>query len=75
MIVAAPLLAESQIDEDAAIQIDAGAHPEIAAILEERNLEAFILRPDFYCFGAVGSGNRDGVADLLGSFRDQVAGQ
>ena len=75
VIVAAPLLAESQIDEDAAIQIDAGAHPEIAAILEERNLEAFILRPDFYCFGAVGSGNRDGVADLLGSFRDQVAGQ
>lgn len=75
LIAAAPHLAESQIDEDAAIKIDAGAHQEIAAILEEQQLEAFILRPDFYCFGSVRSGGRNDLADLLGNFRDQVAGR
>ena len=68
------MLDKTEIDETRAIVIAAESHPEVARILEDRQLDAFILRPDFYCFGMVGAADPDGGAALLDSFRDQVCG-
>ena len=41
-------LAQSLVDETLIMTVDASSHPEVDAILADRRLDAFILRPDFY---------------------------
>lgn len=72
-VIAGPrLLTPGRINRDAAITIAADEHQEIGAMLAERQLDALILRPDFYCFGAVASGNAGAVEPLIDSFCEQV---
>lgn len=68
-------LAQSPDDKTVIMTVDASSHPEVDAILADRRLDAFILRPDFYCFGAAVSDDPGGVAGLLDEFRTQVTGR
>ena len=68
-------LAQNPADETVIMTVDASSHPEVDAILADRRLDAFILRPDFYCFGAAVSDDPGGVAGLLDEFRTQVTGR
>ncbi|MGC6454675.1 MAG: bifunctional 3-(3-hydroxy-phenyl)propionate/3-hydroxycinnamic acid hydroxylase [Candidatus Puniceispirillaceae bacterium] len=64
--------AGNMMPEHGMIVIDASAHEELRAMLDERGLSALILRPDFYCFGAAGAGDGHGLESLIDSFRQQV---
>ena len=65
-------LSKIEIDERAAVAIDAGSHQDLGAMLEERQLDALVLRPDFYCFGTASSGEPEALAMLSDNFRDQI---
>jgi len=71
LIVGAGQQATNRPDSDVAITIAADDHPQLAAMLAERRLDALVLRPDFYCFGASSDGAH-GLDGLLDSFRQQV---
>ena len=54
--------------EDVALVIDPDQHPEVAGMLRALDLDAAVIRPDFYCFGALASsagGAMGGVLDAL----------
>lgn len=60
--------------EDVAIAIDPDDHPAIAAMLASLGIEAAVMRPDFYCFGAVSAGSGGSVAGLMDAVRRQSHG-
>jgi len=58
--------------QEVAIAIDPDDHPAIAEMLSSLGIEAAVIRPDFYCFGAVSAGSGGSVADLMHSVRSQT---
>ncbi len=58
--------------QEVAIAIDPDDHPAIAEMLSSLGIEAAVIRPDFYCFGAVSAGSGGSVAGLMDAVRRQT---
>lgn len=64
----------ASLPDDIAVVINAEDHPDVADMMTALGLEAAVIRPDFYCFGAVAAGADGGLEDLLSALRMQVLG-
>ena len=59
---------------DVAVVIDPDDHPAITEMLASLGIEAAVIRPDFYCFGAVSAGSSGSVAGLMDAVGRQLHG-
>ena len=57
---------------DVAIVIVSQDHPEVATLLGDLGVAAFVVRPDFYCFGAVHDNDGADAAVLVAMLADQL---
>lgn len=57
---------------DVAIVIVSQDHPEVATLLGDLGVAAFVVRPDFYCFGAVHDNDGADAAVLVAKLADQL---
>ena len=61
------------LPSDRAVTITSRDHPEVAQLLSKLGVAAFILRPDFYCFGAVPEGPDDSAASIVSALAEQLS--
>ena len=61
-------------DADAAMILDADAHPALADLLQIKEVDAIAIRPDFYCYGALVAGNNDDDGAFFAELRAQISG-
>ena len=55
-----------------ALAVSADDHDEVAGMLDRLGVNALVVRPDFYCFGADESARGDALGRLVGALRDQL---
>ena len=67
------LAASDPPSAEMAISIDARDHPEVAEMLGDLGVTAFVLRPDFYCFGAVSEDSTSDASALVDALSDQLS--
>lgn len=63
----------NELPSDRAVTITSQDHPEVAQLLSKLGVAAFILRPDFYCFGAVPGGTDDSAASIVSALAEQLS--
>ena len=56
-----------------AVVITSQDHPEISKLLADLGVTAFVVRPDFYCFGAVPEKGESDAAALVAALSDQLS--
>ena len=60
--------------EKVAVVVDPDQHPEVAGMLKTLGLNAAVIRPDFYCFGALASGAGGTMGNILDALHAQAQG-
>ena len=61
------------LSADMAVIIDSRDHPEVSMLLGDLGVAAFVVRPDFYCFGAVPENEGANAAALVAALADQLS--